>query len=101
MFLVKPSPGTKYLSTVSYQQVFEIKDMCFVTNEHIMVKFDFGLITIWKANGQLVYQRSEVKEFLDQDPKVVAQSNIINGTSFVALEIKFDITQRNMVVLQF
>ena len=81
--------------------MFEIKDMCFVTNEHIMVKFDYGPITVWQANGQLVFQRSDVQELLDQEPKVVAQSNIINGTSFVALETKVDIIQRNMVVLQF
>ena len=47
MFLVKPSPGTKYLNTVSYQQIFDVEDIFFVTNDHIMIKFNYGPITIW------------------------------------------------------
>ena len=36
-FVVKPSPGTKRTELVGFRYQYEIKEMLFVTNQHILV----------------------------------------------------------------
>ena len=52
--MLKPSPGTRALNTVSYQQIFEIEQMLFITNEHVLVQFKFGKIVVFNVNGKVV-----------------------------------------------
>ena len=54
-FVIKPSPGTRSLNTVSYQHIQEIEEVLFVTNNHVMVKFRFGKIVVFKSDGTIVF----------------------------------------------
>ena len=64
-FVFSPSPGSKSVDIVSYQQVQQIQDVLFVTENHILVKFRYGLtgkIVIFNKNGLIVPQSSELEE---------------------------------------
>ena len=98
--MVKPSPGTRALNTVSYQQIFEIEQMLFITNEHVLVQFRFGKIVIFNVNGKVVPQNKEVQKILNRRPTIVAQSHVKRGMTFVALEVR-EISKRDMISLEF
>ena len=66
-----------------------------------MIKFRFGKIVIFKADGTIVCQSRIVQDYLDSDPKIAAQSDIKNGMKFIALDIKDEKSKRNMIVLEF
>ena len=100
-FLVKPSPGSRSLNTVSYQHMYEIEEVLFVTNNHVLVKFRFGKIVTFRANGNIVFQSRMVQDYLDSDPKLIPQSAVKRGKRLVALDIKEDIGKRNLIVLEF
>ena len=58
-FIVKPSPGSRKLDLVAFQQIPEIQDMTFISNNHVQVKFGYDTFPYtadFEANGTVYHQ---------------------------------------------
>ena len=58
-FVMKPSPGSRKLDLVPYSQIPDIKDMIFVTNNHVLVMFKNDNNVHYSSNGDVIHQMDE------------------------------------------
>ena len=61
-FVVKPSPGSRKSDIVGFQQIAEIREMLFVSNQHILVRFNGGKTVTLRSNGAIVHQPNRVQD---------------------------------------
>ena len=59
-FVVKPSPGSRKSDIMGFQQISEIDDMLFVSNQHILVRFKGNKTVTLQSNGAIVHQPKRV-----------------------------------------
>ena len=87
-FLVKPSPGSRKSDIVGFQQIAEIDQMYFVSNQHILVRFKDSKTVTLRSNGTIVNQHQRVQEILDnQNASIVASTDVEFGKMFLTLFI--------------
>ena len=53
-FLVCPSPGSRSMSLVGKQELFNVKNMLFISNDALLVQFNNGRMIVLKVFGQIV-----------------------------------------------
>ena len=87
-FVVKPSPGSRKSDIVGFQQIAEIDQMYFVSNQHILVRFKDSKTVTLRSNGTIVNQHQRVQEILDnQNASIVAATDVEFGKMFLTLFI--------------
>ena len=57
-FVVKPSPGSRKVNIVGFQQLHEIDQMLFVSNSHVLLKFKGNKAVTLLSNG-CIHQQQE------------------------------------------
>jgi hypothetical protein len=102
-FLVKPATGSRKISIVGFQQLYEIEQMLFVSNVHILLKFRGGKTVTLLSNGCIIHQTDRVQRLLDTKSKVIGESQIYKGVKTVLLEQAYGDTVElvRLVALQF
>lgn len=88
-FVVKPAPGSRRVNIVGYQQLHEIEQMLFVSNTHVLLRLRGGKTVTIMANGSIVPQLPRVQKLLEENSRVVGESQIYNGRKTVLLEQKY------------
>lgn len=88
---MKPAPGSRKINIVGFQQVHEVKQMLFVSNGHILVKFRDannkpGKAVTLLSNGCMVEQLPRIQKYLDTNSSVVGESQITKGVKIVLLQ---------------
>ena len=71
--------------------------MIFVSNKHVLVRFESGKIVIFEPNGTIVNQDEKVQKVLDQ-------VTVIEGSSFVVNEkmcLVVCLRNQDLVTLEF
>ena len=94
-FIVKPAPGSRRVNIVGYQQLSELNQMYFVSNTHVLLKFNGGKAVTLLSNGSIVPQRPRVQRYLE-DSEVIGESQISNGKKNILLEQKYGEGEKNM-----
>ena len=98
-FVVKPSPGSRKSDIVGFQQINEMQDMLFVSNQHILVRFNGGKTVTLRSNGAIVHQSARVQDLLDKENAIiVCESQVEFGKKFLVL---YDKDDKDIVVLKF
>ena len=93
-FIVSPSPGSRSLDIMSYQHLHEIEHTTFVTEDHVLVKFNSGKIVTFKSDGTIA---DDMPEDMGKNPKIIAESALNKGLKFVAIEANLD----DLMLLKF
>ena len=78
-FVTKPAPGSRKVSIVGFQQLFEIEQMHFVSNTHILIKFRGGKTVTLLANGSILHQERALQHRLEEAEKVIGESQVYRG----------------------
>ena len=101
--MVKPAPGSRKLNVVGFQQLHEIKQMLFVSNNHVLMKFRGGKTVTLLSNGCIVHQDKRVKRYLEENSTIVGESQISRSKKIVLLEQKYGVENEKSVIvaLQF
>ena len=55
-FVINPAPGSRRVNIVGYQQLYEIEQMLFVTNTHVLLKLRGGKAVTLMLNGSILPQ---------------------------------------------
>ena len=104
-FVLKPAPGTRRISIVGYQQLHEIEQMLFVTNQHVLLKFRGGKAVTLLSNGSVIHQEPRVQDLLEKCEKIIGESQIFRGKKYLILEDEYqdaDLKDKvRFVALQF
>lgn len=102
-FVVKPAPGSRKLNIVGFQQLHEIEQMLFVSNNHVLMKFRGGKTATLLSNGCIIHQDKRVKRYLEENSTIIGESQISKGKKIVLLEQKYGVEAEKEVVvaLQF
>ena len=102
-FVVKPAPGSRKLNVVGFQQLHEIKQMLFVSNNHVLMKFRGGKTVTLLSNGCIVHQDKRVKRYLEENSTIIGESQISRSKKIVLLEQKYGVENEKSVIvaLQF
>ena len=67
-FAVRPSPGSRKTDIMGFQQINEINQMFFVSNQHILVRFKGNKTVVLQSNGAIVPQlERRIQKNLDQE----------------------------------
>ena len=96
-FVIKPSPDSKQSELTGFQFLQQTKEMIFVSNKHVLVRFESGKIVIFEPNGTIVNQDEKVQKVLDQ-------VTVIEGSSFVVNEkmcLVVCLRNQDLVTLEF
>ena len=64
--MVKPAPGSRRVNIVGYQQLHEIEQMLFVSNNHVLLKFRGGKAVTLLSNGSIISQTERVQRALEE-----------------------------------
>ena len=102
-FVVKPAPGSRKLNIVGFQQQYEIEQMIFVSNNHVLMRFRGGKTVTLLSNGCIVHQDKRVKRYLEENSKIVGESQISLSKKIVLLEQAYgeELEKFRHVALQF
>ena len=87
-FIVKPSPGSRKSDIVPTQQIPEIRNMFFVSNSHIAVKFHSGKFVHFDSNGSIVHQTDDFTTELDSDAYHIGESELVDGKKYLTMMIE-------------
>ena len=87
-FVVKPAPGSRKITFVGHHQLHEIDQMLFISNNHVLMKFRGGKSVTLLSNGSILHQEARIQVYLDQNSKIVGESQIYKGKKTVLLEQK-------------
>lgn len=101
--MVKPAPGSRKINIVGYQQLHEIEQMLFVSNNHVLMKFRGGKAVTLLSNGCIIHQTDRVQRILEENTSVVGESQIFKGKKTVLLLQEYGETleKERFVALQF
>lgn len=80
------------MNIVGYQQVSELEQMLFVTNTHVLVKFNGGKAVTLLSNGSIVSQPKRIQQHLE-DCEIIGESQFSEGKKNVLLEQKYGETK--------
>ena len=83
-FLIRPAPGSRRTTFIPDNQIADIEDMSFVSNEHILVQFKNKSFVTFKSDGTVVEQPEKVKQHLRHDAKKMTESELENDTKYIA-----------------
>ncbi len=102
-FVVKPAPGSRKINIVGYQQLHEIDQMLFVSNNHVLMKFKGGKAVTLLSNGCIIHQTDRVQKVLEDNCRVVGESQVYESKKTVLLEQEYGDTlnKSRFVALQF
>ena len=102
-FIVKPAPGSRRVNILGYQQLHEIEQMLFVTNNHVLLKFRGGKAVTLMSNGSSVPQTDRVQRILEENATVVGESQIFNSQKTVLIKQEYgeDLQFERYVALKF
>ena len=102
--MLKPAPGSRKISIVGFQQLNEVEQMLFVSNQHVFIKFRGGKIVTLLSNGSIIHQDDLIQALLEKSTRFLGESQIFKGKKFLLLEEDYGEDARQevrYVALQF
>ena len=98
-FVVKPAPGSRKLNIVGYQQLHEIEQMLFVSNNHVLMKFRGGKTVTLLSNGCIVHQEKRVQRYLEENSTIIGESQINRSKKIILLEQRYGVELEFSVIV--
>ena len=101
-FMVKPSPGSRKLDLVPYSQIPDIKEMVFVSNNHVLIVFKTGAGIHFDSNGDVLHQIDRQGIYEDFKPsyypiEITGLSEIVDGCRYMSYQTSGNTDYHNVI----
>ena len=87
--MAKPAPGSRKLNIVGFQQLNEIEQMLFVSNNLVLMKFRGGKTVTLYSNGCILHQDKRVKRYLEENSRIVGESQIYRSKKILLIQQEY------------